>query len=71
MRTLADGVYDTCPKHGPQCYMPGRQVEIKNNLVWLVADNTGPESLSWMNRFTVSDFFKVNNLFNKETNRTI
>lgn len=64
MFKLADGVYETCPKFGPQIYMPKRQVVVKDNRVSFVV-NEGPV-WSWH----VSSFFDVNNIWDKETGKS-
>jgi hypothetical protein len=74
MHNLADGVYDTCPKFGPKVYMPDRLVRVENNVVGFVIDDTvtpDPKPLGWPHRFTVSSFFSVNVLFDKENNKVL
>lgn len=69
MLNLADGEYDTCPKFGPQIYMPDRRVVVRNNTVTLIVQKEYPDTPDWLKgrcwSFHVSDFFKVNNLFNQ------
>lgn len=55
---LPDGVYETCPIHGPYVYMKDRQVNIENGIVWL---NNKPRD--WYNGFTQFSFFQVNRVY--------
>lgn len=65
MYKLADGIYDTCPKFGPQVYMQRRQVIVKDNSVSFIDKNDGRD-WSWY----VPNFFDVNNIWDKETGKS-
>jgi hypothetical protein len=74
MNKLADGVYDTCPLHGPKVYMPDRLVRVNNNVVSFVVDDIvipDPKPMGWPHRFSVASFFSVNVIFDKEKNKVI
>ncbi|QBJ02885.1 hypothetical protein MZD04_gp359 [Pseudomonas phage Psa21] len=74
MNTLADGEYDTCPKHGPKLYMPTRRVLVTDNVVSLIHDEANPpepKPFGWPYRFSVNSFFAVNVIFDKEKNRVV
>lgn len=74
MRELADGVYDTCPTYGPHVYMPERLVRVKGNIVHFVIDDIiipDPRPMGWPHLFSVSSFFDVNIIFDKEKNKAI
>lgn len=74
MRRLEDGIYETCPLHGPKVFHEHRQIEIVNGSVRLtkpqwVGDNVDPVISS--NWFSQPSFFDANLLFDKELNRVI
>lgn len=60
---LADGIYETCPTHGPQVFMANRQIEVKDNIVRLVNDD---KNFTWH----LSHFFDVNNIWDKEAGKS-
>lgn len=57
--SLPDGRYHTCPKYGPQVFMPSREIEVNGKVVQLVEDR--------VHRFTFHEWFDVNNLVTLET----